>query len=102
VEIEASCEELGLSLTKEKEKITIKNHGIRTYAGTPVTIIKQKDGTYILQGDCSKSEIDKLSQKILNTYQLRIIIKEAQKNGFTLVNKTKEKGKIKLKLRNFS
>jgi hypothetical protein len=100
--IEQTCSGCGLGVVKEKNKIVITNHGINTYGNRPIELTLQPDGSYELSGDCSKSELDKLAGKIKAQYNLTVITKAGQKLGYNVVSKTKEKGKIKLKLRTFN
>ena len=62
--IKESCIGVGCELVEEKNRIVVKNHGIRTYAGTPVSLVLQRDGTYQLEGDCPARELEKLAVKI--------------------------------------
>lgn len=99
--IETACKKCGLQLVKEGQKVIVKNHNIRTWNNLPVELVLQPDGSYILSGDCSKSELDKLAAKIKAQYDVVVIVKASQKLGFNVVSKEQVKDKIKIKIRKF-
>ena len=99
--IEDACKECGLVLVKEKNLIIIKNHGIKTWGNSNITLQPQSDGSYALVGDASKQALEKLSAQLLAEYNISIIKQASKKLGYT-VNVKKEHGKIKMKLRTFS
>lgn len=99
--ITTACEAAGLELVKQKDRILVRNHGVATYGGRDLSLVKQQDGTYVMEGDCSKSELDKLVGKIKAHYAESIIVKTTASQGYNIVNRQVENNKIKIRLRAF-
>lgn len=98
------CKEAGIVISeKVKDKVlVIQNHGIRTYAGTEIRLVLKEDGTYQLEGDCSKAELEKLAAKIKGLMSAKIIVKAAKKMGYKLGSKVQDKQTIKITLRSYA
>jgi len=99
--IEEACSDLNISFIKDGERIVLKNHGVKTWYGTDITLEKQENNSYLLVGDCNLNDLKELSIKIKVIYSSKKIIKESKKMNFELVERKKENGKIKLRLRSF-
>ncbi len=95
----AACKAAGMETVKNKDRITVKNSGIRSY-GT-VSLVKQADGTYILEGDASQKELEELSNKLKAYHGEIIAIKTVEKNNFNLYERKIVDNKIKIKVRAF-
>ena len=97
--IVAACKAAGMTATKNKDRIVVKNSGISTYANTDIVLVKQADGTYIMEGDCSKKNLEDLCNKLKAYHGEIIAVKTLQKDGYNVVERKIENNKIKVKVR---
>ena len=97
------CNEMNLGVEEiSKEVIKLANTGIHVWGNQAIKLIKQQDGSYILEGDCSTNELEKLAGKIKAQMSIKIITREAARIGYNVASKIESKGKIKIRLRTFA
>ena len=99
--IEEACIDLDISIVKNGERMMLKNHGVRTWQNSDIMLERQENLSYLLVGDCNYDDLKELSTKIKIAYSTKKIVKESKKMRFELVERKKENGKIKLRLRSF-
>ena len=100
-----ACETAGLEVVdnKNKDRIVVKNHGIHTWGNRDIVIIKQTDGSYVIEGDCNQKDLEKLIAKIKAYYGEKTAIKTLKAKGYGVMNRevNKAENKIRVKLRTF-
>lgn len=97
----AACEAAGMTAVKDRERILVKNSGVKTYYGRDLVLLKQADGTYVLEGDASVRELEEVSNKLKAFYGEIIAIRTVQKSGYNQFERKIENNKIKVKVRAF-
>jgi hypothetical protein len=97
----AACNAAGMSAVKDRDRILVKNSGVKTYYGRDLVLLKQADGTYVLEGDASQKELEELSSKLKAFYGEIIAVKTVQKSGYNVFERKIENNRIKVKVRAF-
>ena len=90
-----ACENLGMSVSWDKNTISLENHDLETY-GRGRVYLSQKNEEWEMSADCSKKELEKFGIKIKKEYSQIVLEKAAMRLGLTQTGKTSEKDKIKL------
>lgn len=99
--IKEACDEIGIEIERVREdSYLLKNHGVQTYANSPVYLDKIGDSFSVRADDYGQGLVN-LTKKIKSSYNQKVIKKAAKSLGYSIVNETSRNGKKVLRLRTF-